>query len=175
MAIDGNGEASISYYDDAAGNLLYASRAGGTWSIEGVDTTGQVGQWSSLAFDSDGNAVISYCDRTNGELKVATETNLIAVNPLPVAGGLQMRSPIPNPRRGNQAVTLEFQLPGMRSLTFELLDARGRLVTRTVAGIYPAGSHRMTWKIGAQSPGVYFLRMRTETGQKADSKLVVLP
>ena len=53
---------------------LSVSYAGTVWNIETVDSTGDVGWYLSLAFDSGGNPCISYLDYTNGDLKYAKWT-----------------------------------------------------------------------------------------------------
>jgi hypothetical protein len=63
LAIDANGIAHISYYDDSNNHLKYAQQleAGG-WYTETVDFTGDVGRYSSLALDAEGQPHISYYD-----------------------------------------------------------------------------------------------------------------
>jgi hypothetical protein len=79
LALDGAGNPHISYYDRTNGDLKYArwtGSAGSTaltagWSIQTVDSGGDVGSHASLALDAAGNPHISYYDDTNDDLKYA--------------------------------------------------------------------------------------------------------
>lgn len=77
LAIDAQGNPHISYHyfvdwnDVVVGDLKYAKRSGGVWTIQTVDAAGDVGAYSSLALDAQGNPCISYLDNTNGNLKYA--------------------------------------------------------------------------------------------------------
>jgi hypothetical protein len=76
IAVDSSGQPHISYYDfdngSGAGKLKYARRTtSGNWSIETVDSAGDVGAYTSIALDSSGRPHISYFDFTNGNLKYA--------------------------------------------------------------------------------------------------------
>ena len=76
LALDGAGKPVISYFDatNSALKVVHcdiASCADGQLD-EIVDNAGDVGSWSSLVLDTDGNPVISYYDATNdlnGDLK----------------------------------------------------------------------------------------------------------
>jgi hypothetical protein len=72
LALDSNGNPHISYHDSTNGDLKYNKWGSTGWSIETVDSTGDVGSSTSLALDSSGNPHISYYDYTNGDLKYAT-------------------------------------------------------------------------------------------------------
>ncbi len=57
------GEVGISFYDANSQDLRYARRgtgAGGAWSLETIAGDGDVGRYSDLAYDSQGNPHISY-------------------------------------------------------------------------------------------------------------------
>jgi len=68
------GIGSIAYYDKTNGDLKYAKKTipDGEWEIQVVDSQGDVGLYSSLSLDSDGNPHIAYYDKTNDKLKYAT-------------------------------------------------------------------------------------------------------
>ena len=58
-----NGAIGITYFDAAEADLRYAERApgeAGGWTITAVDTAEDVGRYSSLAYDGEGNPHISY-------------------------------------------------------------------------------------------------------------------
>jgi hypothetical protein len=72
IAIDSNNLPHISYNDQTNGDLKYAKKVGGSWVKEVVDSTGNVGSWSSIAIDpSSGRREMSYLDATNQALKYA--------------------------------------------------------------------------------------------------------
>ncbi len=76
LALDASGNPRISYYDVTNYDLKYAwsDDGGNTWpagKIKTVDSTGTVGQYTSLALDASGNPRISYFDVTNKDLKYA--------------------------------------------------------------------------------------------------------
>lgn len=66
-----NGYPYISYYDAHGGSLKYAYKHGSVWSRGDVENADDVGQYSSLAFDSTGKAGIAYYDTTDNDLKFA--------------------------------------------------------------------------------------------------------
>ena len=76
MALDASGHVHISYY--AAGpyyDLRYATNASGSWATTTVDSSGDVGLYTSLALDADGKAHISYYYSNNADLKYATNAS----------------------------------------------------------------------------------------------------
>jgi len=77
LAVHPGGEPALTYYDTAAAELRYAARTGGTWAIETVDADGDVGRYSSLAFDAAGVPHVAYYElqtNTSGAIRYATLT-----------------------------------------------------------------------------------------------------
>src|SRR5262249_17261585 len=75
LALDVQGNPSISYYDGNLGDLKYTAKSGGAWNTETVDATGNVGLYTSLAIDAQGNPRIGYYDGTNTRLKYASKNS----------------------------------------------------------------------------------------------------
>ncbi len=81
LAFDTGGRPAISYYDSTNDNLKFAHDLNGdrdfadAGEIIIVDSKGNVGECTSLAFDASGNPAISYYKRTGSSLKFAHDTN----------------------------------------------------------------------------------------------------
>ena len=72
--LDSSGNPCISYYDGGKLDSKYAKWTGAAWSIQTIDSTGNIGDYTSLALDSNDNPSISYNDYTNLDLKYAEWT-----------------------------------------------------------------------------------------------------
>lgn len=66
-----DGKEYIAYYDAAAGALKLAVGTAGSYSVEVVDDTDNVGAWPDMMIDSDGTVHIAYQDVGNQDLKYA--------------------------------------------------------------------------------------------------------
>ena len=66
LALDSAGSPALTYYDDADGDLVFASLDGGSWTLETVASDGNVGKHSSLAFDGQGRAAVTFFEQTSG-------------------------------------------------------------------------------------------------------------
>src|SRR5262249_28901636 len=74
LALDAQGNPWISFYDTDSQSLRLAKKVGGTWSVEDVDTsTGNVGDWNSLALTPLASPRISYY--ANHRLKFAEKNS----------------------------------------------------------------------------------------------------
>lgn len=73
LAIDkSTGEIHISYQEAIYTSLRCASKLpGGAWVLQHVDGAGDVGCFSSIGTDANGNVFIAYGDATNGRVKLA--------------------------------------------------------------------------------------------------------
>ena len=68
-----NLDVHIFFYDATNDDLKYAFRFGLTWFLSTVDSTGDVGRHTSLAFSPGGEPAISYYDSTIQDLKFAIQ------------------------------------------------------------------------------------------------------
>ncbi|HET9328207.1 MAG TPA: hypothetical protein VFQ05_15680 [Candidatus Eisenbacteria bacterium] len=70
---DATGDPRITYYDVTTRDFKFASRTAGQWTLEAVDTQGDVGQFTSIKINDQTNVVAAYFDVTNADLKLATQ------------------------------------------------------------------------------------------------------
>lgn len=61
MALDGAGRPHVTYFDNANKDLRYAVKVNGSWQVQTVEGTGNVGAYPSLALDAAGHPRIAYC------------------------------------------------------------------------------------------------------------------
>jgi hypothetical protein len=73
IALDSNNNPHIAYYAATAGDLRLTEWTGNSWNTQTIDSTGNVGKWVSLYFES-GNPETFYYDTTNTALKTAEWT-----------------------------------------------------------------------------------------------------
>lgn len=80
LALDGDGNRHIAYYDAANGDLWYASDRigtncgpGNTWICYPIDLANDVGQYASLYVDNNNDFHIAYYDATIDALKYAVD------------------------------------------------------------------------------------------------------
>jgi len=96
----------------------------------------------------------------------------------PVAGTTIRMRATPSPFHARTLI--EFTLPApVPALDLSMLDARGALVRRLVAGAFAAGGHGLTWEGDDEAGrpvarGIYFARLVVE-GRVSTYKLVLLP
>lgn len=73
LQVAADGTAGITYFATSDQDLIFASKApGGTWTLETVVSDGDVGRFSSFAFDADGAAHISYWNVDTAQVDYAT-------------------------------------------------------------------------------------------------------
>jgi len=59
----------IAYFDESAKQLMYSTRAGSSWTAQIVESTGNTGQFPSLAFDANGRAHIVYFKKDSSQFR----------------------------------------------------------------------------------------------------------
>jgi len=69
IKVDSNNNLHVSYYDSFNDDLKYAFWDGYKWSVEIVDSSGDVGLYTCIDVDSLNHPHISYYDASNGDLK----------------------------------------------------------------------------------------------------------
>jgi hypothetical protein len=72
IVVDSNNKVHISYFDDYANDLRYATNKSGNWQTYTIDSVNDTGTYTSIALDSKENIHISYHYNTSNNLRYAT-------------------------------------------------------------------------------------------------------
>ncbi len=149
----------------------------GPWLVvaHGLPNTGSTG-WTApeQATDSAFVRVTAFDHALNAGLDAGDAPFRITA-PIPVAVGdaaptLALAHPSPNPSRGE--AVLRFTLPRAGRASLELVDVTGRRVWG-VDTDFPAGAHALRWSGAHARSGLYFVRLVTPWGTRAE-RLVLL-
>ncbi|MCX7021608.1 MAG: T9SS type A sorting domain-containing protein, partial [bacterium] len=254
LALDFSDRPNISYnllywdeYELRRGALRYARWNGSSWQTYAVDMAGEVGEFTSLALDSDGNPRVSYYDVKHTSLKYAhweggpgVEDAELSANtcdegvlvgwtitgdvpasftvlrsvgesePTTVSGALPGTAVrwldtkaeagveycywleaveedgtvsrfgptetvtfpgaareidlavYPSPASGS--FTIDYTLPGDGRVSISLYDLSGRRIATVLDGEMTAGRHDFSYDASALPPGVYLVRLATDSG-----------
>lgn len=65
LAVTPDGVPALSFYNDRDGDLVFGTRAGGSWRLETVASEGDVGKYSSLGIDAQGRPHISFFEQAS--------------------------------------------------------------------------------------------------------------
>ncbi len=121
LVLDGSGNPVISYYDATNGDLKVvhcndANCTGGNESIQTVDSTGVVGQYTALALDGAGNPVISYYEAND------------AANPGTRATSSWRTATMPTAQAGDESIQMVDSTGNVGQFTSLALDGAGNPV-----------------------------------------------
>ena len=164
--LQGNGAADGMKVD--ADGRLYVTGPGGVWIFapDGtlLDQIAVPEQTTNLAWgDADGGTL--YITSGTGLFRIRLiGDDATSTTPDPDASTGQLLQPVyPNP--SNDGVVISYDLDAPASIDLSLYDVAGRSVRTLFAGNRAGGHHSMHADIADLSPGVYFIRLTTESGQ----------
>lgn len=92
LQVDSTGAVGLTYFLTDSSDLVYASRStDGTWTDETIDSDGDVGRFSSFAYDSDGVAHVAYWSADTGEIRYATnDAGAWSIEPVGQLSGVEI-------------------------------------------------------------------------------------
>lgn len=99
----------------------------------------------------------------NGVLLARFESLSITSVDKPSLVPFAVSAPYPNPSRDG-SVAFDVGLTRDEAVTLELYDPAGRRIALRGPESFSAGSHRIAWSPQLPGPGVYLVRVRTESG-----------
>jgi subtilisin family serine protease len=164
-----------------SGVLMHASLQSGVWSVAPVDTLdgGTPSSLPTIALDPSGHPFFGYLGPTSGLLKLAS---------LPPPGGgdpgdgggddppmQHARIEVfPNPVKQNGELACTLMLARSERVSITLYDVAGGRVESNGAEILPPGRATVRVSLHGKPPGLYFLGISRENGQKQTMRVAVV-
>jgi hypothetical protein len=95
---------------------------------------------------------------------------------VPPLSPLHVRAMWPNPARGSaDAINVLFELGRPGEVALRVYDVAGKLVGESAPQAFAqAGEYTLRWDAGGLASGVYFVRLVTESGLTAQTKLAIV-
>ncbi|MFC1800003.1 FlgD immunoglobulin-like domain containing protein [Candidatus Eisenbacteria bacterium] len=184
VAADDSGNVHIVWAEKRDGNneIYYKTHDGDAWGLDiRLTRASNESARPNLAVASDGSLHVLWQDKRHGLAEIYYKTraagDLAGIPERDLAGrGISRMTIAPSPTRESARIT--FGLRSMAEIRIAVLDIRGRLVSTLSRGLYPSGTHSITWKgcdeQGSKvAPGVYFIRLQACDSQ-ATRKIVLL-
>lgn len=178
------------YVVTSSGETWKSTDAGASWNL--VGTLSQVG---TVALTDDGTTLVAATEHglvatsingngwnwrgsTNQVRLSALGTDIPVAVSVPVVlpePRITMTASVPNPWDGRGDVNFRFSLRDADRVRLEVYDAVGRFVTSRPAQQFSAGHDLvLRWTPGSLEPGVYFARIVTSAGDRAQNTWVAL-
>ncbi len=85
--------------------------------------------------------------------------------------GFALEAPYPNPF--NPVASIRFSLPTRGSITLEVYNVGGGLVSYLANGYYDRGSYEITWAANGLTSGLYIIKLKTSEGVKTAKALLL--
>jgi hypothetical protein len=141
---------------------------------------GQTSGWEQATFDLsafEGRAIIRFQFGSDGyetregwyidDVEVTADLASVKIDPgdmKPVPVSFALRISGGNPVNGTARVS--FDIPRAARVSVDVFDVRGRVVGKLADGVLEPGTYDREWDGSKSSPGVYFVRMKTEEYEK---------
>ena len=92
----------------------------------------------------------------------------------PLAGGVALAAPRPNPWSGVGALDIRFRLPAAGPVELDVFDIRGRRIATLHRGPAAAGEQVVRWEAGGRvDDGLHFIRLRAAGIERVQRVLIV--
>ncbi len=172
-----NSDFSVNDICIASNDVIYVCGFNGEYPVyqstdQGVTwfsvSNGIYGGGESLVIDADGylfagtsgNSLFKSADRV---ININTDNEIIPKQ--------MLNQNYPNPF--NATTMIEFTIPHSCFVDLSLYNVLGQEITKLIHKQMPSGKHAIQWNAGSYSSGIYFCRLKTESGIRTKKLLLI--